>query len=254
MTVPSSNDDNLQGWQSPALPSRALMGRRVRLVPVDPIPHAQDLFDQSHLGGDSALWDYLFDGPFENEEQFRGYLWQLSHSATDVFYTILDVESELPVGIASYLRIVPAHGVIEIGHIWFAPRLQRTAGATEAIYLLASHVFDGLGYRRLEWKCDALNTRSRRAALRFGFSFEGIFRQHMVIKGRNRDTAWFAITDDDWPIIREAFEIWLGDDNFDNDGRQVRTLKSVRGTVKRLDPTLVAYPRPRSKLHVQDPK
>ena len=125
---------------------------------------------------------------------------------------------------ASYLRIEPEFGVIEIGHIWFGVPLQRTTAATEAIYLLARHAFDDLGYRRLEWKCNALNAASRRAAERFGFTFEGVFRQHMVVKGRNRDTAWYAIVDEDWPAIRSAFQAWLAPENFDSQGIQVRSL------------------------------
>jgi RimJ/RimL family protein N-acetyltransferase len=129
-----------------------------------------------------------------------------------------------PLGIASYLRIKPEFGVIEIGHIWFGVPLQRTPAATEAIYLLVRHALDELGYRRLEWKCNALNAASRRAAERFGFSFEGVFRKHMVVKGRSRDTAWYAITDDEWPSIRHGFEAWLSQENFDSDGKQRRRL------------------------------
>jgi RimJ/RimL family protein N-acetyltransferase len=124
----------------------------------------------------------------------------------------------------SYLRITPEFGVIEIGHIWFAPGLQRTTAASEAIYLLARHAFDDLGYRRVEWKCDALNAASRRAAERFGFTFEGVFRKHQIVKGRNRDTAWYAITNDQWPAIRAGFQSWLSPENFDRDGRQIRPL------------------------------
>jgi len=129
------------------------------------------------------------------------------------------------------LRMAPEHGVIEIGHIWFAPALQRTRQATEAIYLMARHAFDDLGNRRLEWKCDALNEPSRRAAQRFGFTFEGVFRQHMVVKGRNRDSAWFSILDGEWPRIRAAFEAWLAPENFDADGRQRQSLSSVRDAI-----------------------
>jgi RimJ/RimL family protein N-acetyltransferase len=129
-----------------------------------------------------------------------------------------------PRGLASYQRITPEFGVIEIGHIWFGVPLQRTTAATEAIYLLARHVFDDLGYRRLEWKCNALNAPSRRAAERFGFTFEGVFRNHQVVKGRNRDTAWYAITDEDWPPIRNAFQAWLAPENFNSDGVQKRML------------------------------
>jgi RimJ/RimL family protein N-acetyltransferase len=133
---------------------------------------------------------------------------------------------------ASYLRIEPEHRVIEIGHIWFAPILQRTRQATEAIYLMARHAFDDLGYRRLEWKCNALNAASRRAAERFGFTFEGIFRQHMIIKGQNRDTAWFSIIDGEWPRVRATFEEWLAQENFDLDGRQRRSLSQIRSELR----------------------
>jgi RimJ/RimL family protein N-acetyltransferase len=129
------------------------------------------------------------------------------------------------------MRITPDHGVIEIGHIWFAPALQRTRQATEAIYLLARHAFDDLGYRRFEWKCDSLNQPSRQAAERFGFVFEGVFRQHMVIKDRNRDTAWFSILDGEWPVVRAAFEAWLAPENFDEEGRQRRRLAEVRNSL-----------------------
>ncbi len=132
---------------------------------------------------------------------------------------------------ASFMRIAPDHGVIEIGHIWFAPAIQRTRQATEAIYLMARHSFDDLGYRRLEWKCDALNEPSRRAAERFGFTFEGVFRQHLVIKGRNRDTAWFSILNGEWPVISTAFEAWLAPGNFDADGRQRQSLSAIREAI-----------------------
>jgi RimJ/RimL family protein N-acetyltransferase len=132
------------------------------------------------------------------------------------------------------MRIVTEHGVIEIGHIWFAPILQRTRQATEAIYLLARHAFDDLGYRRFEWKCDSLNEPSRRAAERFGFIYEGVFRQHMVVKGRNRDTAWFSIVDGAWPAVRAGFEAWLAPENFDEEGRQRRSLRDVREAIKAL--------------------
>jgi RimJ/RimL family protein N-acetyltransferase len=134
---------------------------------------------------------------------------------------------EQPAGIASYLRITPDHGTIEIGHIWFGAELRRSAAATEAIFLLAREAFDALGYRRLEWKCNALNQASRRAAERFGFRFEGVFRKHQVVKGRNRDSAWFAITEDEWPALRAAYEEWLAPENFEAEGRQLRSLRDV---------------------------
>ena len=139
----------------------------------------------------------------------------------------MPLPGEQAAGVASYLRITPDHGVIEIGHIWFGASLRRTSAATEAIYLLAAHAFDDLGYRRLEWKCDALNRASRRAAERFGFQFEGVFRQHMVVKGRNRDTAWFAITDEEWPAVRAGFRAWLSPSNRDDAGLQRRGLAEL---------------------------
>ncbi len=142
-------------------------------------------------------------------------------------FTVERLADKRPLGFVSYLRITPEFGVIEIGHIWFGVPLQRTTAATEAIYLLLRHAFDDLGYRRLEWKCNALNAASRRAAARYGFTFEGIFRKHQVVKGRNRDTVWYAITDDEWPAIREGFERWLAAANMDGDGRQRRSLRDL---------------------------
>ncbi len=157
-----------------------------------------------------AIWRYLPTGPYRDEAPFAALLDSYAASDDPLFFTIVDLRDEQPAGIASYLRITPEHGVIEIGHIWFGQRLQRTRQATEAIFLLARHVFDDLGYRRLEWKCNARNEASRRAADRFGFSFEGIFRQHMVIKDENRDSAWYSMLDGEWPGIRAGFERWLG--------------------------------------------
>jgi RimJ/RimL family protein N-acetyltransferase len=154
----------------------------------------------------------------------RGQLEAVQELDDPLYFTLLQLPGEEPEGVASYLRITPEHGVIEIGHIWFGPALKRTAAATEAIYLLVAHAFDDLGYRRVEWKCNALNRASRRAAERFGFRFEGVFRQHMVTKGRNRDTAWYAITDLEWPAVRAGFDRWLADENFDDAGAQRRAL------------------------------
>jgi RimJ/RimL family protein N-acetyltransferase len=193
-----------------------LRGDRVQLEPLDPDRHAEDL--QAAATGDPHLWDYLPYGPFEDVEAMRAHLAVQAASEDPLFFAV--VEAGRARGVVSYLRIEPAYGCIEIGHIWFGASLQRTAAATEAIYLLARHAFDTLGNRRLEWKCDAANARSRGAAERFGFTFEGVFRQHMIIKGRNRDTAWFALLDGEWPAAREAFETWLRPENFDADGRQ----------------------------------
>ena len=213
-------------WEPVARPDRTpLHGSHVILRPVQP-EDAEPLYRVSHPPeGDTAIWTYLPDGPYESPDDMRRMLDWATTSDDPLFYALVREDDQRPAGMASYLRIAPEFGVIEIGHIWFGVPLQRTTAATEAIYLLSRHAFDDLGYRRLEWKCNALNAASRRAAERFGFTFEGVFRKHMVIKGRNRDTAWYAITDDEWPAIRDAYEDWLAPDNFDDDGRQRRPLR-----------------------------
>ena len=194
-------------WTTVARPSREpLRGSHVLLRPVSSAADAESLYAISHLpDGDPAIWTYLPDGPYKSSRQLGEMLAWAETSDDPLYFTLARLPDEDPVGIASYLRIKPEFGVIEIGHIWFGPALQRTTAATEAIYLLAAHAFDDLGYRRLEWKCNALNAASRRAAERFGFTFEGVFRNHMVIKGRNRDTAWFAITDEELARDRGRF-------------------------------------------------
>jgi RimJ/RimL family protein N-acetyltransferase len=194
--------------------------------PLQPEQDAASLYDASHAPpGAPSIWTYMNEGPFANLEQFRAHLDQQASSVDPRFYTVTKTgDPDRPLGIASYLAIVPEHGTIEVGHIWFGPELQRTPAATEAIFLLAKHAFDDLGYRRLEWKCNALNGPSRRAATRFGFEFEGIFKNHRVVKGRNRDSAWFAITDARWPAVRAAFQAWLSADNFDENGTQLSRL------------------------------
>ncbi len=212
----------------PATPPthRPLLGTRVRLEPLDPERHADDLL--AAAAGDPQLWDYLPYGPFADAEELRGWLAERASSPDPLFLTIVDPATGRAGGVVSYLRIEPVHACIEIGHIWFGAPLQRTPAATETIYLLARHAFDDLGNRRLEWKCDAANARSRRAAARFGFTFEGVFRQHMIVKGRNRDTAWFALLDGEWPAARAAYEAWLNPANFDSDGRQRSALAAAR--------------------------
>ena len=219
-------------WKAARRPERApLEGETVRLEPLDPSRHAGDLFVASE--GAPALWDYLAYGPFADEDSFTEWLKERAASEDPIFYAVVDRDSGTARGMASLMRIKPEHGVIEVGHIWFAPVLQRTRQATEAIYLLSRHVFDDLGYRRFEWKCDSLNLPSRRAADRFGFVFEGVFRQHMVIKDRNRDTAWFSILDAEWPMVRAAFEAWLAAANFDGERRQRRSLAELRSSLSR---------------------
>ncbi len=195
------------------------------LRPLDADHDAQPLYAESHPPfAYPGLWTYLPNGPYRDPAELRDALRIAAASEDPLFFTLVLLPAERPAGVASYLRITPEHGVIEIGHIWFGASLRRTIAATEAIYLLAAHAFDDLGYRRLEWKCDSLNQASRRAADRFGFRFEGVFRSHMVVKGRNRDTAWFAITDDEWPAVRASFRAWLSPDNQDDAGEQKRTL------------------------------
>jgi RimJ/RimL family protein N-acetyltransferase len=204
-----------------------LQGAFVRLEPIDPSRHQIALFVAA---GEPEIWQYLPYGPYADEALLAAKLEADARSDDPLYYAIIDLRDGRAGGEASYLRITPEHGVIEIGHIWLGLDLQRTRGATEAIYLLMRHAFDDLGYRRFEWKCNAANAASRRAAERFGFTFEGIFRQHQIVKGRNRDTAWYAILDHEWPTIRTGFERWLDDANFDGEGRQRRRLSELRPT------------------------
>jgi RimJ/RimL family protein N-acetyltransferase len=203
-------------------------GAYVRLEPVEVAAHAESLYRLSHARpDDAALWTYLAYGPFADQRAFEDWLAERARSEDPLFFAIVEEGSGHASGMASYLNIVPDMGCIEIGHIWFAPPLQRTRAATEAIFLMMRHVFDDLGYRRLEWKCNARNEASMRAARRFGFTYEGTFRQHMVVKGRNRDTAWFSLLDHEWPTVRAAFERWLAPDNFDAAGRQRISLAAL---------------------------
>jgi RimJ/RimL family protein N-acetyltransferase len=220
---------DLSDWKPVQLPARrVLAGATVRLEPINPPRHAHALYQASHDPRDTGLWEYLPVGPFPDEESFTTWLVTVAAADDPLFFAVVDQETGQPAGMVSFLRMAPQHGVIEIGFIWFGPGLQLTRGATEAIYLLARHVFDDLGYRRLEWKCNARNERSRQAALRFGFSYEGIFRQHMVVKGRNRDTAWFAVIDREWSEVGAAFETWLLPENFDPAGGQRHSLAAIR--------------------------
>jgi len=199
---------------------RELTGRYVSLRPVA-AADAEALFAVSQ---DPAIWTYLPYGPYGSVAELRARLEEIERSRDPLFFAI--VRDGTPHGIVSYLRIDTENGTIEIGHIWFGTPLQRTTAATEAVYLLGKHAMDELGYRRFEWKCNALNAKSRRAAERFGFTFEGIFRNHMVVKGRNRDTAWYSITDGEWPAVARAFEQWLAPGNFDDSGLQRRPLQT----------------------------
>jgi RimJ/RimL family protein N-acetyltransferase len=207
-------------WRPDQTPLR---GTHVLLRAIEPERDAEPL---NAVSRDPAIWTYLFNGPYADAEELRPWLESARVSEDPLFYSLVRLPDGRPEGIAAYMRIVPEHGVIEIGCIWFGTPMQRTTAATEAIYLLARHAFDSLGYRRLEWKCNALNAPSRRAAERFGFRLEGVFAQHLVVKGRNRDTAWYAITDQRWPAIRAAFEAWLAPENFDATGQQRQPLRA----------------------------
>lgn len=224
---------DLAHWSPRPLPPRtAMQGRLVRLEPIDPQRHGSALFRAAEgPGADPRLWDWMAVGPFGSEVAFRAWLEPLPASSDPLFFAIATEPDGVPRGMASFMRITPAHGVIEIGNIWLGAGLQRSPAATEAMWLLARRAFDELGYRRLEWKCDARNGRSIRAALRLGFSFEGVFRQHMVIKGLNRDTAWFALLDRDWPRVDAAFRAWLDPANLGADGRQKRRLEEIRASL-----------------------
>jgi RimJ/RimL family protein N-acetyltransferase len=225
--VPTSIGPRVDG--SPAgRPGRtALPGRSVTLAPLDPRAHGDALDDALRGEAGDLLWQYLFEGPFADRAAFDAHLQRIAASEDPLFFAILDNASGKALGYASYMRIEPVHRVIEVGSILFTPLLQQTTLATEAMYLMARHVFEDLGYRRYEWKCNALNAPSRRAALRFGFRFEGIFRQHLIVKGRNRDTAWFSMLDSEWPVRKANFERWLDPSNFDEHGRQKVALSQL---------------------------
>ena len=206
-------------WTPPPIPPRLpCEGRFCRVEPLAVAAHAADLYAAN--GADHGrMWTYMGYGPFANSDAYVAWMARVCQGTDPLFYAIVDQGTGKAVGVASYLRLDPASGVIEVGHIAYSPLLQRTPAATEAMYLLMKQVFD-LGYRRYEWKCDSLNAPSRAAAQRLGFSFEGIFRQAVIYKGRNRDTAWYAIIDKDWPVRQDAFVQWLAPANFDNQGQQ----------------------------------
>jgi RimJ/RimL family protein N-acetyltransferase len=202
---------------------RPLHGMWMLLEPVSAELHARDLFDS--ITGKDDVWTYMGYGPWAEFEAFEAWLKEREASRDPWFYAFIRRDTGKACGMGAFMRCDAPNGVIEIGHIWMSPALQKTREATEAIFLMIRHCFEDLGVRRLEWKCDALNAPSRKAAARFGFEFEGIFRQHMIVKGRNRDTAWFAMLDKDWHVIRAGFERWLRPENFDEKGRQKAKLQ-----------------------------
>ena len=205
-----------------------MTGRSCRLEPVDVERHAADLFAAYMEASDDRDWTYLSMERPVDSAAFRTYLRNAAESTDPLHFTIVDLESLRAVGTAALMRIDAVQGAIEVGCISYSPRLQRTHSATEAMYLLMRRVFDELGYRRYEWKCDSLNAPSRAAALRYGFTFEGVFRQAVVTKGRSRDTAWFSIIDKEWPRVRSALQSWLAPDNFDDAGQQRQSLAAIR--------------------------
>lgn len=207
-------------WSPRPRPERVVLeGRFCRLEPLDAERHTADLYE-ANQADDGRGWTYLGYGPFASQADYREWVAKAAASEDPLFYAIIEARSGRAVGVATLMRIDPANGVIEVGNIKYAPALQRTPAATEAMFLLMRYVFDELGYRRYEWKCDSLNGPSRAAALRLGFTFEGIFRQAVVYKGRNRDTAWFSIIDGEWPALKRAYEDWLAPANLEADGRQ----------------------------------
>jgi len=212
----------------PAVPPGrvTIEGSAVSLVPFDAETHAPALFEA--VAGRDDLWAYLASGPFPDLDSFTAHYAAAAEKSDPLLFAIIDRASGTAVGHATYLRIAPADRVVEVGNILYSPLLQQTRGATEAMYLMARHAFEDLGYRRYEWKCNALNAPSRRAALRLGFTYEGTFRQHMIVKGRNRDTAWFSMLSHEWPRAKAAFEAWLDPENFGEDGIQRSSLAALR--------------------------
>jgi RimJ/RimL family protein N-acetyltransferase len=217
------------GWSPRPRPSRSVVtGQYCRLEPVDPLRHGTDLYAAYMEAPDGRDWTYLFDERPADRKAFDVYLARLTDSSDPLHFAIVDSAATEALGTAALMRIDPGHGSLEVGWITFSPRLKRTRAATESMYLLMRSAFDELGYRRYEWKCDSLNAPSRAAALRYGFTFEGIFRNAVVYKDRNRDTAWYSITDYEWPRVRSAFQAWLDPLNFDERGRQREKLRDLR--------------------------
>ena len=231
MSIPRPLGEPLPDWSPrPKAVATHIDGRQISVTPLDVERHAAELFEAAQgEGSDPSLYTYLGAGPFESIDGFRGWLAGMVADHGLGVFVVIDRATGRAIGCASLMRMDPANGVVEIGNIFYGGSLQRTTGSTEAFFLIGDYVFRTLGYRRFEWKCNALHERSRKAALRFGFTFEGIFRQHMIVKGRNRDTAWFAMLDHEWDAtIRPALVAWLDPSNFDGEGNQARRLESFR--------------------------
>lgn len=222
------------GWTAREAPPRTpMVGRYARLEPLDVARHADSLWEANAADADGSRWTYLFDEKPASPESYRAWTARMASATDPLFYAIVDAANGRALGVAAFMRIDRNHGVIEIGHLNFSPAMNRTRIATEAIFVMMQRAFDELGYRRLEWKCDSLNAPSRAAAERFGFTFEGIFRQAIVYKGRNRDTAWYSIVDAEWPGLAAAYRRWLDSANFDGNGRQRERLSALTRTAAR---------------------
>jgi RimJ/RimL family protein N-acetyltransferase len=215
----------VEGGPAPRPQRVTLRGNYVIVRPLQPAEDALSLYEGTHGTGEDDFWLYMSEGPFPGFKEFREYLDKRSTSNDPLSFSIVDVQTGRALGHASYMRITPEHRVIEVGNIFLTRSLARTRGATEAMYLMAKYAFDDLGYRRYEWKCNALNIPSRRAALRLGFAFEGIFLHHMIQKGRSRDTAWYSILEDEWRVYKNDFSHWLSPENFSHDGKQKHPLE-----------------------------
>lgn len=221
--------DDLKNWQPRPRPERAALdGPYVRLEPLDAARHGDDLFEASSVADADGRFRYLGEYPPESRAAFQPWVEQAQASTDPLYFVVIDKASGKVAGRQTFMRIDAANGVAEIGHIYWGPLISRRPAATEAHFLFMRHIFDDLGYRRWEWKCNDKNEPSKRAAHRFGFTPEGVFRQVMVIKGENRDTAWFSIIDKEWPSLRQAYIDWLDPANFDADGNQKRRLEAFR--------------------------
>ncbi|MBV17786.1 MAG: GNAT family N-acetyltransferase [Thalassospira sp.] len=236
MTAPHKDDfgkpvgqpiDNWSGCEFP--PRSDMVGNHVIVSPLDVARDAQQLFDANSKATDGSRFTYLPTNAFDDLSAYKAWLDGMTANADPILHAIIDKATNRAVGVAAFMRIDAANGVVEVGNINYAPALSKTIGGTEAMYLMMKRTFDELGYRRYEWKCDDQNAPSRAAAARYGFTYEGTFRNHMIYKGRNRDTAWFSITADEWPAIRAGFEAWMSPDNFDENGAQRTRLQDLRG-------------------------
>lgn len=221
----------LARWSARPTPARVTIdGRFCRLEPLNAERHADDLYSAYRLASDDRDWTYMAVGPFGSHGDYHRYVATVTQAEDPLHYAVIDFRSGLAVGTLSLMRQDPSNGIVEVGNVMFSPLLKQTPVSTEAQFLLMSYVFGQLGYRRYEWKCDSLNAPSRKAAERLGFTYEGTFRQALVYKGRNRDTAWYSIVDAEWPQLKTSFQQWLSPENFDADGRQRRPLAAIRAS------------------------